>query len=109
MSARRLGVELTVVVLDNDGGGIFEFLPVAAARDAFEEHVATPPGLDIPAIAAAFGLRYTEARDIDDLFAPGLVHVRTNRRANVDLHRRVWAAVAANLKEPKGGLTPRGV
>ena len=102
VSARRLGLDLSIVVLDNDGGGIFEFLPVAGARDAFEEHIATPPGLDLPALAAAFGLPYTEARALDDLLKPGLVHVRTERRANVDLHRRTWSAVAANLNKPKG-------
>ena len=102
VSARRLGLDLSIVVLDNDGGGIFEFLPVAGARDAFEEHIATPPGLDLPALAAAFGLPYMEARALDDLLKPGLVHVRTDRRANVDLHRRTWSAVAANLNKPKG-------
>ena len=97
VSRRRLELDLTIVVLDNDGGGIFEFLPVAGARDAFEEHVATPPGLDLRALAAAFGLPYSEPADAAGLTAPGLVHVRTDRRANVALHRRVWDAVGAAL------------
>jgi 2-succinyl-5-enolpyruvyl-6-hydroxy-3-cyclohexene-1-carboxylate synthase len=97
VSLRRLGIELRIVVLDNDGGGIFEFLPVAAARDAFEEHVATPPGLDLPALAAAFGLPYVEARSPADVLAPGLVHVRTDRGANVSLHREIWERVAVTI------------
>ena len=55
LAARRLGLSLTIVLLDNDGGGIFEFLPVAGERDAFEEHVATPHGLDFAHAAALSG------------------------------------------------------
>ena len=44
LSASRLKLALTVVLVDNAGGGIFDFLPVATQIDAFEEHVATPTG-----------------------------------------------------------------
>ena len=44
LSASRLKLALTVVLVDNAGGGIFDFLPVASQTDAFEEHVATPTG-----------------------------------------------------------------
>ena len=43
-------------MLDNDGGGIFHFLPVAGETDAFEEHVATPHGLDSEHAAALYRL-----------------------------------------------------
>ena len=43
------------MLLNNDGGGIFEFLPVAGERDAFEEHIATPHGLDFAHAAALYG------------------------------------------------------
>jgi len=50
----RLGLRLTIVLVDNDGGGIFDFLPVGDAQpDGYAEHVTTAPGLDPPAIAAA--------------------------------------------------------
>src|SRR4051794_10871866 len=102
-TARRLALEsLRVVVLDNGGGGIFEFLPVASARDAFEEHVATPPQLDVERAAAAFGLPYTLATTLDHLAAPGLVHVRTDRSENVALHRRIWDAVAVTIRTSWG-------
>ena len=42
LAGRRLGLELTIVLLNNDGGGIFHFLPVSREHDAFEQHVATP-------------------------------------------------------------------
>jgi 2-succinyl-5-enolpyruvyl-6-hydroxy-3-cyclohexene-1-carboxylate synthase len=99
LSGTRLKLALTVVLVDNAGGGIFDFLPVATQTDAFEEHVATPTGLDAERVAALFGLRY---EPVDDLAAireaPGtLLHVRTNRAENVALHRRLHEAVAVRL------------
>jgi 2-succinyl-5-enolpyruvyl-6-hydroxy-3-cyclohexene-1-carboxylate synthase len=99
LSASRLGIALTIVLVDNAGGGIFDFLPVASQGDAFEEHVATPTGLDAERIAALFELRYEPVRDLAAIReAPGtLLHVRTDRAANVALHRRVWDEVRARL------------
>ena len=99
LSASRLKLALTVVLVDNGGGGIFDFLPVATQRDAFEEHVATPTGLDAERVAALFGLDYERVEDLAAIReAPGtLLHVRTDRAENVALHRRVHEAVAVRL------------
>jgi 2-succinyl-5-enolpyruvyl-6-hydroxy-3-cyclohexene-1-carboxylate synthase len=96
LSGPRLGLALTVVLVDNQGGAIFDFLPVASQTDVFETHVATPPGLDAQRVAALFGLDYERVDELGQLReAPGtLLHVRTRRDDNVALHRRVWAAVA---------------
>jgi 2-succinyl-5-enolpyruvyl-6-hydroxy-3-cyclohexene-1-carboxylate synthase len=76
-------VDLTVVVVDNDGGGIFSFLPQATRPGgaAFEALFGTPHGTDIPALARAHGVEVT--------------HVRTDRAANVAAHRRLNQAIAA--------------
>ena len=63
IAARQLGLDLTIVVVNNDGGGIFHFLPVSGESDAFEEHVATPHGLDFAKAAALYGLRPHARRD----------------------------------------------
>jgi 2-succinyl-5-enolpyruvyl-6-hydroxy-3-cyclohexene-1-carboxylate synthase len=99
LSARRLNLALTVVLVDNAGGGIFDFLPVASQTDAFEEHMATPTGLEAERVAALFGLRYERVRELGAVReAPGtLLHVRTDRAANVALHRRLHEAVAVRL------------
>ena len=52
-----------IVVLNNDGGGIFHFLPVEREGADFEEHVATPHGLDFAHAAALYGLGYVRAAD----------------------------------------------
>ena len=96
LTAKRLDIPLTIVLVDNAGGGIFDFLPVATQHDAYEEHVATPTDLDAERIAALFDLTYEPVEDLRAIReAPGtLLHIRTDRVENVGLHRRVWEAVA---------------
>jgi 2-succinyl-5-enolpyruvyl-6-hydroxy-3-cyclohexene-1-carboxylate synthase len=99
LSASRLTLALTVVLVDNGGGGIFDFLPVATQTDVYEEHVATPTGLDAERVAALFGPDYERVDEPGAIReAPGtLLHVRTDRAENVALHRRLQEAVAVRL------------
>jgi 2-succinyl-5-enolpyruvyl-6-hydroxy-3-cyclohexene-1-carboxylate synthase len=112
LAARRLGLELTIVVLNNDGGGIFHFLPVSGEGDAFAEHVATPHGLDFSHAAGLYGLRHVRAQTEDELHtavragigsgAVTLIEVRTERAANLDLHRRLAHAALAAVASATG-------
>ncbi len=122
LAAKRLGLELTIVLIDNDGGGIFDFLAVSRARTAREneiytDHVATPTGLDAARVAALYGLRYepvletsalrgTLERALAGRAGSTIVHVKTDRAKNVDLHERVWSDVSAALAS--AGLSGRG-
>src|SRR4029078_3675827 len=58
LSARRLELDLTIVLINNDGGGIFHFLPVQREGAGVQRHVATPHGLDFAHAAALYGLRH---------------------------------------------------
>jgi 2-succinyl-5-enolpyruvyl-6-hydroxy-3-cyclohexene-1-carboxylate synthase len=104
---RRHGLRAVIVVLDNDGGGIFEFQPPAAHTDVFEELFATPVGLRWEEVAGLYGLRFAEAADPAELevalrqaFASEgstLVCARFDRESSVKGHRACWAAVAEGL------------
>jgi 2-succinyl-5-enolpyruvyl-6-hydroxy-3-cyclohexene-1-carboxylate synthase len=106
LGAARRGCDLVVVVVDNDGGGIFSFLPQADLLDEerFEALFGTPHGLDLVALARAYGVH---AEVVDDVaaavpkaLAEGGVHVlvvRTDRAANVAVHERIQAAVVEAL------------
>jgi 2-succinyl-5-enolpyruvyl-6-hydroxy-3-cyclohexene-1-carboxylate synthase len=108
MAARRLGLPLVVVLLNNDGGGIFHFLPVEREGADFERHVATPHGLDFAHAAALYGCAFERAGGPESfraaldraLAADGctIIEVRTDRRENVRLHRRVWEAVSESVR-----------
>jgi 2-succinyl-5-enolpyruvyl-6-hydroxy-3-cyclohexene-1-carboxylate synthase len=124
LAATRLELKLTIVLLNNEGGGIFDFLPLASAdlarelpagatdgdrpaQDIYTRHVLTPPGLDFAQAAGLYGLSHETAADVAGFRAAleramaathsAIVEVRTEREANVKLHRRVWGAVAGVL------------
>lgn len=106
------GVDLTVVVVDNRGGGIFSFLPQASALAAerFEQLFGTPHDVDLATLAAAHGVATVEVHDAADVgrtvaasVATGgvrVVVVRTDRAANVAVHDELHAAVARALADP---------
>ena len=90
LAAQRLRLPLTIVLLDNGGGGIFDFLPVAAdplaraapgtpaepqahapgtaggldREDLYTRHIATPTGLDFAHAAQLYGLRHERVADV---------------------------------------------
>lgn len=94
--------DLRIVVVDNDGGGIFSFLPQASAlpADRFEQLFGTPHGTDIVAVAAAHHL---DATTVDTAAAlterlavpgPSVTRVATDRAVNVAIHAAINQAVA---------------
>jgi 2-succinyl-5-enolpyruvyl-6-hydroxy-3-cyclohexene-1-carboxylate synthase len=107
LGATGRGVDSTFVVVDNDGGGIFSFLPQADLPRHFETVFGTPHGIDLAALTRVHGIPVVEITEADDL-APAVVDataaggvrvvlVRTDRATNVTRHRAVWSEVAAAI------------
>lgn len=111
----RRGVDLTVVVTDNDGGGIFGFLPQARVLgdDVFERAFGTPHGHDLVGIARAFGLHAEAVESNAGLKAAlagatvrggvRVVVVRSDRRRNVEVHRLIQEKVNRRLAQAESG------
>ena len=113
IGAATRGLDLCIVVIDNDGGGIFSFLPQATAlsTERFEQLFGTPHGVDLGALASAHGITVLEASEsagveiaVAASLAAGGVHVvivRTDRQRNVvihdELHRSMTEAIAKAL------------
>jgi 2-succinyl-5-enolpyruvyl-6-hydroxy-3-cyclohexene-1-carboxylate synthase len=93
-------VDLRIVVVDNDGGGIFSFLPQSALlqHERFEQLFGTPLGTDVGALAGAHGLPISVAVTRDELIeqigrpGPWVCRVVSDRAANVAVHRDLNAA-----------------
>lgn len=104
LAARQHGLDATIVVLNNDGGGIFSFLPQAAEPEHFEALFGTPHGLDFRPLAELYGATFTRVATWDEFRAAvgrslqqgglNIVEVPTERRRNVTLHREMWPVVA---------------
>ena len=106
-------VDLTLVVVDNDGGGIFSFLPQARSgavpAERFEQLFGTPHGVDLPVLAAAHGIMTIEpagAAEVRPAISASvsaggvrLVRVRTDRAANVAVHDEIVAQVGRRLAD----------
>ena len=100
---RHRPIALDVVVVDNDGGGIFSFLPqrTQVAADRFELLFGTPHGTDLAALARAHGLEVAPwpvpprptAPDGQPVPGVRVCVVHTDRAANVALHGRLTASV----------------
>jgi 2-succinyl-5-enolpyruvyl-6-hydroxy-3-cyclohexene-1-carboxylate synthase len=102
LAVRRLGLELTIVLLDNGGGAVFDQLPIAAQTDVYEHHIATPTALDFAAAAELYGLRYERPATLAALrallAAPSgarLIHVAGDRRGAAEVTQRVLRAAKA--------------
>lgn len=107
--AARCGVDTVFVVVDNNGGGVFSFLPQAQLPEHFETLFGTPVDTDLARLADAYHVAHTAVEAADGLVpavadaveAGGVrvVHVRTDRTDNVDRHRRVVAEVERAFTE----------
>jgi len=101
---RDVSTPVRIVVIDNDGGGIFGFLPQAEVlpSDEFEALLGTPRGVDTAKAAALFNLPHHRLDSLDEL--PGalaggtrVIEVCVRREANVALHRALAAGVSAAI------------
>jgi 2-succinyl-5-enolpyruvyl-6-hydroxy-3-cyclohexene-1-carboxylate synthase len=103
----RRDVQLKIIVIDNEGGGIFSFLPQAQAMEGnqFEQLFGTPHSADFEALAKTHGIAFSWVATAEELRrelgnpATSMIGVRTDRSKNVDDHNALYSAVAAALSK----------
>jgi len=110
LAALREGrARATLVVIQNDGGGIFSFLPVARHDAVFERYFGTPHGLDLGRAAALYGVPHAVCFTAEELTARAaaalssrtttILEVRTDRAANLAAHEKLAEAVRRAVEE----------
>jgi 2-succinyl-5-enolpyruvyl-6-hydroxy-3-cyclohexene-1-carboxylate synthase len=109
VTAASLAIPVTFVVVDNGGGGIFEFLPQASSLDrrSFELLFGTPQKVNIAALAQAHGFDVVHAESVAEVLAKlgepttavRVILVETDRVANVEAHERINGAAAKRLDQ----------
>jgi 2-succinyl-5-enolpyruvyl-6-hydroxy-3-cyclohexene-1-carboxylate synthase len=101
---RRVPAPVVVVVFNNDGGGIFSFLPIAKFKTTFERFFGTPHGLRFKHAAKLFDLNYEEPQSrasLKRVYLKALkakrstvIEIHSSRTANLALHRRLQEKIA---------------
>jgi 2-succinyl-5-enolpyruvyl-6-hydroxy-3-cyclohexene-1-carboxylate synthase len=111
LAAHRYRLGMTVVILNNDGGGIFSHLPVAslAEPEAFEEFFATPHGLDFEAVGRLYDTTYLRVETWDELRGAlekgqaegrvSIIEIPIDRDANLEHFRELVSEVARSIDE----------
>ncbi len=90
---------VTIVVINNDGGAIFSFLPIAGEKDVFEKFFGTPHGVTFEDAAKMFGLAYAKpdsAKSFTQAYeravrgkTSAIIEITTNRDENVKVHQLI--------------------
>ena len=98
-----------MVVLNNDGGGIFHFLRVAEPETYFEKCFGTPHGMTFEAAAAQFSLTYSGPTSPEEFVeaylqacfrgSATLIEVVTDRTQNREVHRHLLSLAAASVDD----------
>ncbi len=108
LAAKLHKLDLTIIVVNNDGGGIFSFLPQADYPEHFEQLFGTPIGLDFSHAASLYDGQYERVAGWErfrvavqrGIQEGGLhiVEVRTERESNVRMHHQLWKSVGLALQ-----------
>lgn len=109
LTAKQYNLDLTVLLINNDGGGIFSFLPQVEEGEYFEKLFGTPLGIDFKQVIEMYGGSYQLAQDLPTLERQLLnsyqthglhvIEVQTDRGENVKWHQKIWQAIAEDLVE----------
>jgi 2-succinyl-5-enolpyruvyl-6-hydroxy-3-cyclohexene-1-carboxylate synthase len=113
LAAKQHGLNATIILLNNDGGGIFSFLAQTSVPEYFEALWGTPHGLDFKPLADMYGATFTRVSTWEDFRTAvrtgtrtgglKIIEVPTERDRNVVLHRQIWPAVSQAVAR---GLAP---
>ena len=101
--AKQFKIALIIILINNNGGGIFNFLPISKQKNVFKKYFTTPTDLSFAKLVQAFEIEYKEVKDITDLFnqisvftrksKTVVIEVKTDSKKSLVLRRRFWKTV----------------
>ncbi|TVR68114.1 MAG: 2-succinyl-5-enolpyruvyl-6-hydroxy-3-cyclohexene-1-carboxylic-acid synthase [Sphaerobacteraceae bacterium] len=109
LAAKLHDLDATIVLINNDGGGIFSFLPQSAHPEHFEQLFGTPHGIEFAPVAEMYGIEFQRVEAwaefieaVSDSVSRSGVQVielpTPDRTTNVELHRKLWRVMSEQLK-----------
>lgn len=107
--AKQFNLNMTILLVNNDGGGIFSFLPQAKEPKHFEAIFGTPIGIDFKPAINMYGGHYELVKTENELKEKleasyereglSVIEVQTNREENVKWHRDLWKAINKDIEK----------
>lgn len=106
IASKMQETDLTIVVMNNDGGGIFSYLPQSQEERYFEELFGTPTGLKFEDAARMYDADYAAVESKEQFVealrtkkqkAVKIIEVFTDRETNVRVHRELWNRLIEEL------------
>ena len=106
IASKLQSADMTIVVMNNDGGGIFSYLPQSKEERYYEDLFGTPTGIQFKAAADMYGAEYFSAETVAQLQAAlrtpkekpvRIIEVATDRANNVTIHRKLWSRLGEGL------------
>ncbi|WP_156288547.1 2-succinyl-5-enolpyruvyl-6-hydroxy-3-cyclohexene-1-carboxylic-acid synthase [Oceanobacillus salinisoli] len=112
LAAKQYNLNVTILLINNNGGGIFSFLPQSNDKKHFETLFGTPLEMDFRYAAFMYGGKYGVARtegELKELLLTSynqeglhVVEIKTDRKENVTWHRQIWSAIEREILERWG-------
>ncbi|ANU11503.1 menaquinone biosynthesis protein menD [Planococcus antarcticus DSM 14505] len=106
IASKMQATDLTIVIMNNDGGGIFSYLPQSQEERYFEDLFGTPTGLTFGDVAKMYDTQYVAVETVEQLAealdqpkdkAVKIIEVFTDRQKNVITHRKLWTRFGEEL------------
>ncbi|RST76532.1 2-succinyl-5-enolpyruvyl-6-hydroxy-3-cyclohexene-1-carboxylic-acid synthase [Siminovitchia acidinfaciens] len=107
LAAKMHKININIILLNNDGGGIFSHLPQAEEGETFELVFGTPTGLNFEHAAMLYNAQYTKVLDWEDLQVSireaasneglNIIEIPTDRANNLQVHRELWEQVSREI------------
>lgn len=108
LAAKSHKIDATIIVINNDGGGIFSFLPQVGSEGVFEKYFGTPHGLNFQAAAELYHLGYQQTETWESFRSAftanfqnedtNIIEIPGNRESNLNLHRELINQVLSQIR-----------
>lgn len=108
IATRYQPCNITVIVLNNDGGGIFSYLSQSTIKEYYEDLFGTPTALQFEQVAIMYDMEYIQVNKLVEMKGIfnsertnplRLIEVFTDRQENVAAHRRLWQQIHSEMKQ----------
>ena len=109
LAAKLHKININIILLNNDGGGIFSHLPQAEEGENFELIFGTPTGLNFEHAAMMYNGQYTKVLEWEDFPVAireaaaneglNIIEVPTDRTRNLQVHRELWEQVSREINK----------